>query len=258
MNTLPDALRTPLCELLLTVADDKLMLGHRNADWTGLGPILEEDIAFSSLAQDDLAHALALYEMIAELTAKSADAIAYGRSASEYRCAQLLEVTDDFDWSVAIVRQFLSDHFEQLRLTRLAGSAYTPLRQLATRLLAEERLSIGHADQWVVRLGNADDAARQKMQAALSRLAPLASGLFEAPAGVETLESAGVYPQIGDMFDQWKTAVENVIEAATLSADFARPAAEFVGGRHGRHSDGFAELLSEMTEVYRTEPSASW
>lgn len=259
METLPDHLTTPLAELLLSVADDKFMLGHRNADWTGLAPILEEDIAFSSLAQDDLAHAMALYEFVAALTKDDANRIAYGRKPEQYRCCELVELHDEFDWSVAIVRQFLCDHFEQLRLARLAASSFTPLKNLAGRILAEERLAIGHADQWVVRLGKAGDDSRKRMQAALDRLAPLATGLFEPPAGLSQLETAGVYPQIGgDMYQTWADAVNNVIEEATLSANFPGPAAGFAGGRSGRHSAAFATLLDEMTEVYRVEPGGKW
>lgn len=259
MDTLPDNLKAALVELLLSVADDKFMLGHRNADWTGLAPILEEDIAFSSLAQDDLAHAMALYEFIAELNKDDANRIAYGRKLEQYRCCELVELHDEFDWAVAIVRQFLCDHYEQLRLGRLAASSFTPLKNLAGRILAEERLAIGHADQWIVRLGRAGDDSRKRMQAALDRLAPLAGGLFEPPAGVATLESAGIYAPIGsDMFQTWADAVNNVIEEATLSANFARPAANFTGGRNGRHSTAFATLLDEMTEVYRVEPGGKW
>src|SRR5262245_24702464 len=194
MDTLPQELKKPLVELLLSVADDKFILGHRNADWTGLAPILEEDIAFSSLAQDDLAHAMALYGFIAGLTGGEANRIAYGRPAAEFRCCELVELHDEFDWSVAIVRQFVCDHFEQIRLGRLASSAFVPLRQLAARMLAEERLAIGHADQWIVRLGRAGEDSRRRIQAALVRLTPLAVGLFEPSAGVEQLEVAGVYP----------------------------------------------------------------
>ncbi len=288
MDNLPDNLKTPLAELLLSVADDKFMLGHRNADWTGLAPILEEDIAFSSLAQDDLAHAMALYEFIAEHnllpnpdreggaatgdappsrsgfgapyeTSQDANRIAYGRKPQQYRCCELVELHDEFDWAVAIVRQFLCDHFEQLRLTRLAASAFTPLKNLAGRILAEERLAIGHADQWIVRLGKAGDDSRKRMQSALDRLAPLASGLFEPPAGLAMLESAGVYPAVGsDIFQTWADAVNNVIEEATLSANFAHLAPNFAGGRQGRHSAAFATLHDEMTEVYRVEPGGKW
>src|SRR5215510_222272 len=107
MAQIPEKLKEPLAQLLLSVADDKLILGHRNADWTGLAPILEEDIAFSSLAQDDLAHAMALYELIADLTGSDANRVAFGRSLAEYRCCELVELHDEFDWSIAIVRQFL-------------------------------------------------------------------------------------------------------------------------------------------------------
>ncbi len=43
-----------LKDLLFRMADDLLILGHRNSEWTGLGPLLEEDIAFSSMAQDKI------------------------------------------------------------------------------------------------------------------------------------------------------------------------------------------------------------
>ncbi|MCC6358314.1 MAG: phenylacetate-CoA oxygenase subunit PaaC [Phycisphaerales bacterium] len=259
MDTLSPELKKPLVDLLLSVADDKLILGHRNADWTGLAPILEEDIAFSSLAQDDLAHAMALFELLATIDGRGADQIAYGRPAAEYRCCRLVELHDEFDWAVAIARQFLCDHFEQLRLARLSQSAYRPLRDLAARMLAEERLAIGHADQWVIRLGKAPEDARGRIQKALDKLAPLAGGLFEPTIDVAALEKADIYPTLpGDMHTLWASAVSNVIDAATLRFTPPPPAAAGTDGRTGRHLPEFATLLDEMTEVFRVEPNAAW
>jgi ring-1,2-phenylacetyl-CoA epoxidase subunit PaaC len=280
---LDDGLRQPLVDLLLAIADDKFMLGHRNADWTGLAPILEEDIAFSSLAQDDIAHAGALYELVGRLTGRAPDAIAYGRKPEEYRCAAIVELCDDFDWAVAIVRQFLCDHFDFLRLTRLAASTWQPLRELAARLLAEERLAIGHADQWIVRLGGGGEDSRSRIQRAVDRLAPLACELFEPTRGQAQLEQSGVYPLLerrpdeggapddgrragaaqraldaGGMFRRWKDAIENVLEEATLHATLVPPAGGFVDGRQGRRSPPFAKMFEELTQVYRVEPDASW
>ena len=129
METLPEQLKEPLTHLLLALADDKLMLGHRNSDWTGLGPILEEDIAFSHLAQDEIAHAQAIYEFIGNMIkpgAGGADELAFGRTPEEYRCAHIVEVPDEFDWATAMARKFYCDHFDLLRLNRLAESTTNP------------------------------------------------------------------------------------------------------------------------------------
>lgn len=259
MESLPTELKSPLVELLLSLADDKFILGHRNADWTGLAPILEEDIAFSALAQDDLAHAAVLYELVASLTGGEANRLAYGRRPEEYRCAHLVELHDEFDWGVAIVRQFLCNHFDFLRLARLSRSAWRPLAELAGRMLAEERLGVGHADQWVVRLGRGTAESHARVQAAIDRLVPLALGLFEPTEGLEKIESAGIYPPLSpDMFDQWSAAVENVTAEATLRIELHRPARFAPGGRRGQHSADFAVLFDELTEVYRIEPEAVW
>ena len=85
MGDLAEHIKPSLAELLLALADDKLVLGHRNSEWTGLGPILEEDIAFSALAQDEIAHAQAVYELVGPLVGKSADELAFGREPAEYR-----------------------------------------------------------------------------------------------------------------------------------------------------------------------------
>lgn len=259
MTELPENLRKPLIELLLSVADDKFILGHRNADWTGLAPLLEEDIAFSSLAQDDLAHAAALYDFLAQLTGDRPDRLAYGRRPEEYRCAALLELHDEFDWAVALARQFLSDHFEMLRLGRLARSAYAPLAALAGRMLAEERLSVGHADHWVVRLGRAGGEAAQRMQAALDRLAGPGAELFEPTRGLSALEAARLYPpDDAAMYDQWEACVRNVTAEADLRIELRPIPAGFVGGRQGKRSPAFGDLHAELTEVYRVEPEAAW
>ncbi len=250
-----------LRELLLSLADDKLFLGHRNADWTGLAPILEEDIAFSALAQDDLAHAGALYEFIAAMamTQGDADQVAYGRKPEEYRCCALVEIADEFDWSVAIARQFFCDHFEMLRLGRLARSAHGELASLARRILSEERLSLGHADAWIHRLGKANVESRDRIQAALDRLAPLAASMFEPTAGLAALESSGLYPRgSGDMFAEWLGTMENLVREAGLTITIEPWPANQRGGRSGVHSPAFAEMLSELSEVYRVEPEARW
>ena len=258
MTELADDLKQPMAQLLLSIADDKLMRGHRNSDWTGLGPILEEDIAFSSLAQDNIAHAQAIYETAGGLLGATADALAFGRTPDDYRCAAIVELPDEFDYAVAIARQFYCSHFDLLRLQRLANSSWKPVADLAKRLAAEEQVQVEHVDGWIRRLGAGTDDSAQRIQAALDALGAPAVALFEPTDGVDALESAGAYPRRGDMFDAWADALSDVTGDAGLRLDLARPDGDARGGRRGAHSAHLAPMLDEMCEVYRLEPGAAW
>lgn len=259
MKQLPEHIKPSLVELLLAVADDKLILGHHNSDWTGLGPILEEDIAFSSLAQDEIAHAQAIYRLAGELAGKNEDDLAFGRPAEEFRCATVVEPTDEFDWAMAIARQFLCDHFDLLRLSRLANSSWKPLADLAGRIAAEEQVHVEHADSWIKRLATGTDESRRRIETAFSKLAPIAPTLFEPVDGQDVLESEGIYPpDAEDMFTAWREAVDHVLKNVDLSIPLKPFNREEIAGRRGEHTEALSELLDEMTEVYRIEPGAAW
>ena len=259
MTGIDEKLKTPLVELLLSVADDKLMLGHRNSEWTGLVPILEQDIAFSSLAQDEIAHAQVLYGPASEIDGRSADALAFGRGPDAYRCAQIVEFPDEFDWAFALGRQCFCAHYDLLRLQRMAGSSYKRLADTAKRLAAEEQVHVDHADAWMKRLETGGDEANARMQTAMDTLAPVASMLFERAEGTDTLEAAGIYPVLPtDMFETWSARLQSIAAEAGLSLELTPPHPDDVGGRHGRHSPHLAPLLDEMCEVFRVEPTAAW
>ena len=54
-------------DYLLHLADNALVLGQRNAEWCGHGPILEEDIALSNVSLDLIGQARLLYQLAATL-----------------------------------------------------------------------------------------------------------------------------------------------------------------------------------------------
>ena len=145
--------RTALAELLLTLADDEFVLGYWDSEWTGIAPMLEEDVAFSSLAQDEIGHARAFYEMLAELTGDSANRIAYGRQPEEYRHARLLDHART-DWAFSIARRFLYDTADAARLTVLAESSYTPLAGIVGKIRREETYHRMHMEAWIKRLAD--------------------------------------------------------------------------------------------------------
>lgn len=259
MTSLAKHLNAAFTQLILSIADDKLMLGHRNSDWTGLAPILEEDIAFSSMAQDEIAHAMALYQLLEPIVGKTADSIAFGRTVEEYRCAAIVVLPDEFDWATAIARQFFCDHFDRLRLERLAQSSYKPAADLAARQMAEEQIHVEHVDAWVSRLGRGGDDSHARLQRALDQLAPIAPMMFETVEDQQTLAEAGVYPGCGpDVFAQWRDQLQTIAGDAGLTLELTAPQASAIGGRRGQHSEHLTALLDEMCEVYRLEPGAAW
>jgi hypothetical protein len=124
-------------QLLLSLADDELILGWRNSEWTGIAPFLEEDVAFSSIAQNEIGHARALYELAARELGTDADALAFDRPLEEYRSAPLVELSR-LEWARTIARHWLYETADAIRLDALEGSddeelAGSPRRSTARR-----------------------------------------------------------------------------------------------------------------------------
>ena len=166
-----DQQQDALKNYLTCLADDEFILGHRMSEWTGLGPIIEEDIAFSSMAQDELGHALGFYTLLEELGAPDADTMIYTRPASGYRNSIFTELPRG-DYGFSLMRQFLYDAAESARLTSLQDSTEEPLRNLARRMMQEERYHWVHGTSMIKRLCGGTDEARARMQEALDAAFP--------------------------------------------------------------------------------------
>ena len=152
---------------LLEIADDELILGWRDSEWTGIAPLLEEDVAFSSIAQNEIGHARALYELVARERGTTADELAFDRSPEEYRCARIVELRL-MDWEKTIARHYLYEEADAIRLERLKGSDDPEIAGLAGKIDREEAYHRMHAQMWHERLQ--DD---QRYRAALDELRPL-------------------------------------------------------------------------------------
>ena len=136
---------------LLEIADDELILGWRDSEWTGIAPLLEEDVAFSSIAQNEIGHARALYELVARERGITADELAFDRTPDEYRCAQLVELRL-LDWEKTIARHYLYEEADEKRLARLKGSENAEIAGLAAKVDREEVYHRMHAQMWHERL----------------------------------------------------------------------------------------------------------
>ena len=152
---------------LLEIADDELILGWRDSEWTGIAPLLEEDVAFSSIAQNEIGHARALYELVARERGITADEVAFDRDPADYRCAQIVELRL-LDWEKAIARHVLYEAADARRLERLKASDDAEIAGLAAKIDREEIYHRMHAQMWHDRLQH-----EPRYTAALADLRPL-------------------------------------------------------------------------------------
>ena len=218
-------------QLLLEIADDELILGWRNSEWTGIAPYLEEDVAFSSIAQNEIGHARALYEIVARDLATTPDELALDRAPAEYRCAPLVELRR-LEWATTIARHFLYETADQVRIEALKASADAELAGLAAKIDREENYHRMHAEMWLDRL-QATPEGRERLRAAVEELWPYALGV------------------LGDeLRPVW---LERVRERFGFDLPDAEPVPR------GQHGDELRELWDEMTMVRRSEPAgAAW
>ena len=242
--------------LLLSMADDEFVIGFSDSEWTGIGPILEEDVAISSLAQDELGHAQALYRLLADLLddGRDADAIAYDRPPEGYLHARLLDHPRG-DWAATIARRWLYETADEARLAALAASSHEPLRELVAKLRREERYHRMHVTAWVDRLARSDGEARSRLERALGDLASDAASVFTPLESEASLLHAGILSRsLAEAEAEWRSDVTEVLASVglTRSLDPSSP-----DGRWG-HSDAFGWLWGEFTSVRRSEPAATW
>ena len=257
----------PLENLLLSMADDEFILGYRNSEWTGIAPMLEEDVAFSSMAQDEIGHARLFYAMLAELTDSSADHIAYSRKPGEYMSCQLMERPKG-DWAYSVTRQFLYDTADHVRLEALSRCSYEPLANATQKILREEKYHLMHGDMWLNRLATRSPLSEEHLHAALEALWPDALGVWEPLAGEEQLVVDGILPapfsalqstwleQLAPFF--YNLHLDFPAKKDESSGLYVSSIEPRYGGRRGEHTEEFTALWEDMTSVYRLDPSAIW
>jgi ring-1,2-phenylacetyl-CoA epoxidase subunit PaaC len=248
---------TPRTALLLSLADDELITGHRVAHWTGVAPTIEEDLAFSSIAQDEINHADVWFQLIAGTDRLAIDALALGRDAHEYRHADIC-AREPGDFAATIARHWLYEQADAVRLEALVESSDREIAAVAQRLLHEERYHLAHASTWLQRLSTGGEK-RKRLVAALEVGVGDAAWLFEPLPGEEVLVAEKVLPApMHVLHRRWVQRCLPVLQHLDLpvpavTVDLSDPA-----GRYGVHGPEFAALWDEMTSLHRAHPGARW
>jgi len=244
-----------LGELLRSMADDEFVIGFSDSEWTGIAPLLEEDVAMSSLAQDELGHATALYGLLADLTGTDPDALAYDREPDAYRHCRLLDHGRG-DWAMAIARRFLYDTADGVRLDALVGGSWAPLADLVGKLVREERYHQMHATVWLDRLARGGSEPRSRLIDALATLGPDAGTVFAPLPDERALVDAGILAtSLAELDTRWRAAIEPTL--AALDLPIPPPVREPERGRLD-HGEPFRWLWTEFNTVRRAEPGVTW
>lgn len=266
----PD-LTSPRAQLLLVLADDELVTGHRASHWTGVAPSLEEDLAFSTIAQDGINHADLWYQLLlandddveVEVVRAGVDALGLGRAPDGYRHAIVCE-REPGDFATTLARHWCFERFDAVRLEALTTSSDAEVAALAVRLRAESRYHLEHAEHWFVRLAGGDDHAHERFGAALAGVLPEALGLTEPFPAEPHAVTDGLLPVGHDMLrGRWLEAIAPDLAAAgypeLVPEEHDEVPAAAAGGRHGHHSPDFTDdVWPEMTALYRAHPGARW
>ena len=283
---------TARTDYLLHLADNALILGQRNAEWCGHGPVLEEDLALANNSLDLIGQARLLYQYAAEQMnadaegalaavqrlapsvvpqalpggAVSEDTLAYFRSEPEFRNYTLVELPHstalaatargDRDYAVTIARNLLYSALMALLWERLLSSADDRLAAIAAKSLKETRYHLQHAGDWLVRLGDGTDLSHARAQAAVDHLMPYTAEFWSAsaPEQASAADGTGIDPVA--LRADWEALVEPWLSEATL----ARPAVQgwVSTGKLGVHSEHMGFVLAEMQSLARAHPGAPW
>ena len=255
METAPRV--APLVELALRMGDSCLVLGHRDSEWCGHAPALEEDIALANTALDLIGQTQLWLGLAAEAEGRgrTADDLAYLRDVPDFRNLLLVEQPNG-DFGRTLMRQFLFDSWHLPMLRALASSSDARVAEIAEKAAKEAAYHLERSMDLVIRLGDGTDESHARMQAALDLLWPYAGEMFVGDAADAAIAAAGLAPAPESLKPAWRAYVEGVLSDATLAMpqnDYAQR-----GGRSGRHSEHLGYILAEMQFLQRAYPGARW
>jgi ring-1,2-phenylacetyl-CoA epoxidase subunit PaaC len=254
-------------ELLLQLADDDFIHSYRGAEWLGLAPHIEEDVASASISQDTMGHAAIYYKLLDELGEGDADKLAHDRPAKERRNAIILELVNgpghymkdpDYDWAFAVVRNYFYTQAKAIKVQSLHSCSYEPLAEVAQKVQMELYYHLMHWKTWFVQLlGSGHLEAISRMKAAIGKTMPDFAGVFSLGQYGEEMVELGLIEGEADLQKKWIEAITPIFEsvglATTIEIGMARG-----DGRNGQHTEDLEKALETLSEVYATDKAASW
>ena len=246
-----------LTDYLLHLADNSLILGHRNSEWCGHGPILEQDIALTNISLDLIGQARYVYQYAAECIGEGAteDSLAFLRDVRDFKNLLLLELPKG-DWGFTVLRQYLFSSFQLLQYKALQASKDERLAAIAAKAVKETAYHHRWSSEWVIRLGDGTEESRLRMCAALDQLWSYTGELFMPAAYERACADEGIGCDPAGLKTNWLAAVHTVLEEASLP--LPPEGWSHTGGKTGMHTEHLGFLLSTLQFLQRAYPGNEW
>jgi ring-1,2-phenylacetyl-CoA epoxidase subunit PaaC len=258
-------------DYILHLADTTLILSHRNSEWCGHGPVLEQDIALTNISLDLLGQARLFYQYAAELINHSRqseaevpplegfreadeDSLAYLRAEREYKNLLLVEQPNG-NWGQTILRQYLYSQFQQLLFQQLQKHNDEQIAAIANKSIKETNYHVRWSSEWVIRLGDGTDESKQRMLHAIDELWRYTGEMF-IPADYESICNV----DFTLLKQSWTEKVNVVFTEATLIPPSGGGGATFMqtGGKTGMHTEHLGYILTDLQYMQRAYPNSKW
>jgi len=251
--------------LLLHLADNALILGHRNSEWTGHGPVLEQDIAISNIALDLVGQSRNFYQYAAEKINSenpeykmTEDGLAYFRDAWDFKNCLLVEQTNG-DWAKTILRQFLFSNHQYLLYDALMSSKDEQIAAISEKSLKETTYHLRWSSEWVIRLGDGTEESHDRMLNAIADLWKFTGEFFIATNYELAVKKNAIGIDPSALKARWQEKLESVFTEATLPIPAQdAPMLTKASGKTGAHTEALGFILSEMQFLQRAYPGGMW
>ncbi len=245
-----------LVNYALHLADNALIMGHRNSEWCGHGPILEQDIAISNIALDLIGQARNFYQYAATqinqpINIVTEDSLAYLRDVREYKNCLLVEQPNG-DWAQTILKQFFFSVYQYYLYQQLQFNNDEQLKAIAVKALKEVAYHVKWSSEWVIRLGDGTAKSKQRLLNAIDELWMFVGELFEPVAYELTMNV-----DFNLLKEEWHKKIKLVFEEATIDVP-SKNNWHQSGGKIGNHTEHLGFILAEMQFLQRAYPNSEW
>ena len=255
----------------LHLADNALILAQRNGEWTGHGPVLEQDIAITNISLDLLGqarnfyqHAAVLYNGFSDNEKEQVnqfiprlwkeyhrelqeDDLAFLRDEHQYLHLLITELPKG-DWAQTVLRQFFFSAFQFYLYQQLQNNTDQQFAAIAAKSIKEVTYHLRWSAEWVIRLGDGTEESNDRINNALADQWVFTGEMF-IPEEYELVD-------VGALKNSWTKKIEDVLSQAGL----AIPKQTWMqsGGKGGKHTEYLGYLLAEMQYLQRAFPNSTW